>query len=139
MNLNTISTWVSKANKWKWSLLMKWFLFLGSFQISVIMIKVMISKIRVWHSLLWYTQKPNGLICCLFCVSFCTRQWKNSLVQDYFGLLIRFCTRECVPQEYKIMTWGEPAPLWYHDKKNLKIHLNHFWIPVMLFHQNWLM
>jgi len=21
---------------------------------------------------------------------------------------------------------GEPAPLWYHDKKNLKIHLNHF-------------
>jgi len=21
------------------------------------------------------------------------------------------------PQEYKIMPWGEPAPLWYHDKK----------------------
>ncbi len=137
MNLNTISTWVSKANKWKWSLLMKWFLFIGSFQISVIMIKVMISKIRVWHSLLWYTQKPNGLICSLL-VSFCTRQWKNSLVQDYLGFWLDF-VQENVPPRVQNHALGEPAPLWYNDKKNLKIHLNHFWIPVMMFHQNWLM
>jgi hypothetical protein len=81
-----------------------WFLFIGSFQISVIMRKVMISKIRVWHSLLWYTQKPNGLVSCLFWFAFVLDNEKILWCRTIWAFAQILYKRMC-PQEYKIMPW----------------------------------